>query len=203
MGQPVEPSAADLPTLCQRLRHDLDESARWEAAEALGESGDAAAIPALLASITDPCAVVRLCVVEALGRIGHGDANVAPILCSLLTDADDYVRRFTLEALGNLGDPSALLAIRTRLARERRSPMVRLWIYYALHRLIAEPFPLAETFVLLRRGSMATRTSAAVALTRIATPANTPRIRAALQRAWECEKSEGMREVMTNSLACL
>jgi len=184
------------------LRRDPECDIRWEAAETLGLQGDPAAVPALLAAITDPEPAVRLCVAEALGIVGDSDPRVAPALCCLLVDFDVGVRAFALEAIGDLGDPIATPAVRTRLIGERRHPEVRVWVYYALARLGDGAFPLTETIALLRRcRTFAARVSAARALARVATPGTLPRIGRALRAATLRERSGGMREAMVRLLA--
>jgi HEAT repeat protein len=190
------PSRLALDGLCDAVRKDSEEAVRWEAAEALGVLGDPAAIPALLSALPDSSPSVRLNVAEALGLIGEGNAHVTHGLCCLLSDRDDFVRRFALEALGNLGDSAAIPAIRT-LRPPRACPrMVRVWVFYALARLGAEPFAFGEVLAVLRTGTSAARTSAAFALARIADTESVSRIRRALERQYARESSEGMREVM-------
>lgn len=176
------------------LRTDPDDRRRWEAAEALGQIRDPVAVPALLAAVTDLEPAVRLCVAEALGRVGAADARVAPALCCLLTDSDAGVRMATLEALGHLGDAAALPAVRTRIAAEQRTPEVRIWVRYALHLLGDTPFPFEEAFRLLRRGSVRTRVSAARALAQLGAREPAPRaIHRALCRAHARETGDGVR----------
>jgi hypothetical protein len=186
------PTPTVFTSLCHTLKEGVEDDARWEAAEALGEMGDPAAIPALLASLTDPCEMVRLCVAEALGLCGRSDPRVPAALCCLLTDFDDGVRIFTLEALGDLGDATVLPAVRSR--RECEPPAVRVWVYYALAQLGDEPFALTETLEVLRQGNMEERTQAAKVLAYMATPETAPRILRALETAHAREESAGMRE---------
>ena len=190
--------------LCRTLRTDPDAWNRWAAATALGTRGDSAAIPALLSGITDAHPAVRLCVAEALGRLGAGDPRVAPALCCLLVDSDRGVRAATLEALGDVRDPVALPAVRTRLAAERGIPDVRLWVLYALARLGDAPFPVGRVIGYLRRyRTIEARIAAARVLSRAASPETAERIMEALEAAAQREAAPGVQEALRQHAAAV
>jgi len=79
---------------------------RRSAAGALGNIGDAQAIPRLLKLLEDSDSDVRRSAAEALGKIG--DAQAIPGLLKLLEDSDSDVRRSAADALGNIGDAQAI-----------------------------------------------------------------------------------------------
>jgi HEAT repeat protein len=85
--------------------------ARAEAAVALGEIGDPAAAPALLAAL-DPAAKDRDAldanrrIADALGALRAKDA--VPALIELTRSADGYVQVAAVDALGQIGDPAAI-----------------------------------------------------------------------------------------------
>lgn len=78
---------------------------RHAAAEALGKLGARAAVPGLIAGLTEKAGGLRAACAEALGRIG--DPAAREPLCALVRDGkrDDQVA--ALRALGALGDPAA------------------------------------------------------------------------------------------------
>ena len=73
------------------LQHDPDTAVRQEAARALGQIGDGAAVDVLLGVVEEPRLQVR--VIEALGRIG--DRRVLPMLFRLIGElkTSDYEDR--------------------------------------------------------------------------------------------------------------
>ncbi len=93
--------------------------ARAEAAVALGEIGDPAAIPALVAA-ANPAATERDAmelnrhVADALGELRARDA--VPLLTKLTSSPDGFTQVAAVDALGKIGDPAAvetLVAIAT------------------------------------------------------------------------------------------
>lgn len=77
---------------------DPNRDVRKQAAEALANIGDEAAVPALKKLVGDGDADTRRTAVEALKEIGGADAMQA--LLTLLKDPDPEVRRIAAEALG-------------------------------------------------------------------------------------------------------
>ena len=77
--------------LVEILQHDRDTAVRQEAARALGQIGDSAAVDALLGVVEEPRLQVH--VIEALGRIG--DRRVLPLLFRLIGElkTSDYEDR--------------------------------------------------------------------------------------------------------------
>lgn len=74
-----------------------DSYVRQQTVEALGEIGDARAVPPLLAALKDSDGGVRWVVAEALGKIG--DARAVEPLVSALKDSDHEVRWAAASAL--------------------------------------------------------------------------------------------------------
>jgi HEAT repeat protein len=79
------------------------------AAEALGRIG-AAAVPALVESLQNPDAAVRLKAIEVLGRMGADAKDAVPHLIRLLDDPDLNVRKAAARTLGRIG-PAAQQAV--------------------------------------------------------------------------------------------
>ena len=74
---------------------------------ALGEVGDASAVPALLEALKDSNEEVRRGAADALGEIG--DASAAPALLEALKDSyDEEMLKHAAGALGKIGDASAV-----------------------------------------------------------------------------------------------
>ncbi|MCL6540977.1 MAG: HEAT repeat domain-containing protein [Roseiflexus sp.] len=140
----------------------VEYSVRREAARALGEIGDAAAVPGLLAAPRDAKWDVREAAAKALGQIGApavpgllaalgdadwrvrsaaaaalgeiGDAAAVPGLLAALGDADADVRRAAAEALGEIGDAAAVPGLLAALGDTEAS--VRLAAAAALRNLL-------------------------------------------------------------------
>jgi len=92
---------------------DATRDVRWAAIEALGELGDARAIPALVEYLKRPEAYRwgKRLVAAALGAIGD-TAGVDPLL-GLLDDEDPFVRRVAAFALVGIGEPRGLDRVAT------------------------------------------------------------------------------------------
>jgi HEAT repeat protein len=104
-GRPTAPPVqAGAPTLLPRLRSRSPER-RYDAAVALGRTGDPAAVPALEEALSDPDPGVRWMVLEALGAIG---SPALPVLTRLLESDDIDLRWGAAVALGDIGDPAAV-----------------------------------------------------------------------------------------------
>jgi HEAT repeat protein len=102
------------------LRQALDEASnppwlRGEAARALGQIGDAAALPSLVRGLEGADAFVRKCCAQALGALGDaqalgalGDAQAVAPLVAALPGAEKEVREAVASALGRLKARQAL-----------------------------------------------------------------------------------------------
>ena len=90
----------------EQLRDILNHStgrAREAAAQALGMSGDPAALPVLLEAIDSNDDEARKAAAEALGMIA--DPKAIPALITALKDSSSDVRQEAAWALGRIGDP--------------------------------------------------------------------------------------------------
>ncbi|WP_333099968.1 HEAT repeat domain-containing protein [Microcoleus sp. Pol12A6] len=85
---------------------DPDSDVRSTVAYALGNIGDAPAIPGLLKLVEDSDSDVRWIAADALGNIG--DAPAIPGLLKLVEDPDSDVRGMAAYALGKIGDDRAI-----------------------------------------------------------------------------------------------
>jgi HEAT repeat protein len=91
-----------------QLKHQNDY-VRQDAAAALGEIGDASAVPALIETLKDQHDNVRRTAAEALEKIG--DAFAVPALIEALTDEESSVRLNATKALRKIEDGSAVHAL--------------------------------------------------------------------------------------------
>lgn len=100
---------------------------RAAAAASLGQLGDAAAVPALVAGIGDPMAEASAEAVRALAAIG--DRRAVPALVAAVRNADGYllpvVRRAAVLALAKLGGPEATAMLQSVAANPHEDPVVR------------------------------------------------------------------------------
>jgi len=78
---------------------------RWEAADALGEIRDQAAIPYLIPALADPDHSVAAVAASALGKIGSSAAVDALIVALGPTS---HIRSIAASALGDIRDPAAI-----------------------------------------------------------------------------------------------
>jgi HEAT repeat protein len=114
-----------IPPLFQSLQEGNDllwntSDVRSGAAEALGQIGDAQAVPSLLRALHDRDRDVRCSVVEALGRIG--DVHAVPALLQALNDSNMNIVWKTIEALGQIGNAQAISGLVQALG-DWRSPV--------------------------------------------------------------------------------
>ena len=87
---------------------DENDAVRYNAADYLGEMGDARAItPLTQALLGDENYIVRYHAARALGEIGDAQA-VEPLIQSLFKDEDSTVRGYAAEALGMIGDSTVV-----------------------------------------------------------------------------------------------
>jgi len=103
------------------LLQDKVKAVREEATAALAAIGDAA-IPSLLAALTNTEWLVRLHAVEALGKT-RSPAAVEPLLSILFNDQDGAIREDTIRALGLIGDSRALDFLQVALKEPGLRPL--------------------------------------------------------------------------------
>jgi ribosomal 30S subunit maturation factor RimM len=101
------------------------------AADALGNIGDAQAIPGLLKLVEHSDSEVRKLAADALGNIG--DAQAIPGLLKLVEYSDSEVRKLAADALGKIGDAQAIPGL-LKLVEDSDS-YVRSTAAYALRNL--------------------------------------------------------------------
>jgi HEAT repeat protein len=102
--------AAAVVELAERLARDENALVRWRSARALGalgRSGDAYGIPALLAALEDRAQAVRWAAADALHEIGLKPGEGVPALARAVNSQDDYMRAFATWTLGEMGDAAA------------------------------------------------------------------------------------------------
>jgi vesicle coat complex subunit len=99
------------------LLDDSDRQVRREAARALGEIGDARAIPALINKLHDPAADMVEEAAEGLGRIPN--PRSLNCLIELLQDERPLARKSAAIALGEMGDERAQEPLQKMLEHER------------------------------------------------------------------------------------
>jgi HEAT repeat protein len=126
-------SSLGVQPLSSAVQTDKEASVRGAAAVALGQIGDAAAVPALAGALTrrlqgsgffnrltrrkvEEDEFVRRAAAVSLGQIGSREA--VPVLVETLSDtrAPNDVRREAARALGLIGDAAAVPALRSVLA---------------------------------------------------------------------------------------
>ena len=153
----------NVPGLIRVLRK-RDPGIQYEAAEALGDIGDPAAVGPLMEALTgDQYSGVRWKAAEALGKIG---TPAVPALLGVLGHPDEDIRWKAAVTLGEIGDERAigplvqLLSDRDRFVRSRAA--------YALG-LIGPPALGALSSTLID-GDVETRRGTATALGMIADP---------------------------------
>jgi HEAT repeat protein len=93
---------------------DVSPEVRLAAARALGDIGDARAVPALAAKLSDLAAGIEEQAAHSLGFIG--DWSATPALTDVLTGPDAAVRIAALRALARLNDPSSAPALVAQLS---------------------------------------------------------------------------------------
>jgi len=118
-------------TLIELLSSDPEVDVRRKAAMALGSIGDAQAVPALTAALSDSTFGVRAHAAWALGLMGEKGAYDAVV--KLLDDDYSYVVGMAVRALGAMGDPRAIDVLVGRL--ETAPPSVQAEMVYALDAL--------------------------------------------------------------------
>jgi hypothetical protein len=99
----------DFLRLVNALEYQNVWRVRRDAAGALGDMGDPAAVEPLMVALDDDSASVRIAVIAALGRIGD-PAAVEPLMAALRSQAVD-IRKAAADSLGQVGDPRAVEAL--------------------------------------------------------------------------------------------
>ena len=99
-------SDAAVAPLSRLLGSDPAVDVRCAAAAALGDIGDARAVPGLVQALSTPDEDIRYSVVTALGKVG-GEA-AAEALLRILNSADTDLRGYAAEALGHTRSPGAV-----------------------------------------------------------------------------------------------
>ena len=127
--------AQAVPQLARYLEESALEEARWRAADALWQIGDARAVPHLIAALQDPSIKVAGFAASGLGDLGDASA-VEPLLelFQRLSDNREEAKARVADALGKLGDKRAIAPIAASLAAIEEPAYVR-WARPALHRL--------------------------------------------------------------------
>lgn len=159
-----------------------DAILRAEAAQALGQIGDNAAVPFLLETLYDPERRVGEYAAEALGRIS---ARSNPELQAAFEDADAFVREQSPQAIDGIVPPSTTILLQTlRTAQD----FVLASVIAALSRI--GPVVVPDLLEALQDLDGFVRASAAQALGRIGAPSAVPALLNLLQDrnsyTWEC-----------------
>ncbi|MBI3637023.1 MAG: HEAT repeat domain-containing protein [Candidatus Rokubacteria bacterium] len=143
-GRTPAPAAPAPPTAPR-----ADTAARMAALVELGQAGDRAALPTLLAALKDPNRDVRWVAIEALGELG--DRRAVPALVQYLAahrkEAYRWGKRLVANALGAIGGSEAVEALTPML--DDPDPFVRRDAALALLRQ-RDPALLARVEPLLR-----------------------------------------------------
>jgi HEAT repeat protein len=106
-----------LPGLIRLLKEHPNPDARRCAAAALGQIGDASAVPALIDALTDKNSLVRKAATDALGQLK--DPSAVDPLCQLLERDNWFVARGAAEALAKIGDGRAIGPLLRALENDR------------------------------------------------------------------------------------
>jgi len=109
--EPLDLSTVELAT---RSLKNPDDYVRWKAAEALGEMGDEAAVPALIEALSDEVSGVREFAARALGEIS--DSRSVEPLITALEDKSNFVRLEAVKALEMIPDERAISPLTKSLA---------------------------------------------------------------------------------------
>jgi HEAT repeat protein len=104
-------------TLTRLMSSDSDEIVAATAAKALGQIGDASAVPDLMQALSKRPDVVKAWAADSLARLDGHDAT--PALAELLSGEDPRVRLAAAQALGRLGGLSVVPDLSRAAARER------------------------------------------------------------------------------------
>ena len=113
----ADEAGPELEELVKELGTGEDPQVRQEAAEALGEHGDLAALPVLLgAALTDSTLAVRIAAEGALLKL-----DIEELIRILLTHEDPMMRAAAAEALGIIRNPRAVKPLGQALANDEEA----------------------------------------------------------------------------------
>ncbi|MEG4493040.1 HEAT repeat domain-containing protein [Microcoleus sp. D3_18_C4] len=161
---------AAISSLLLRIE-DANENVRRQAAQALGELGNASetVISALLLRLQDKNSGVRLLAARALGKFGNASESAISALLLRLEDGDNSVHRLrAAEALGNLGNASESVISALLLRLEDGDKWVRRQAVRALGNLgNASESVISALLLRLENGDNSVRSCAAYALDRL------------------------------------
>jgi HEAT repeat protein len=167
---------AAVPALVALLKdRGAQPKAKGEAAVVLGEIGDAAAVPALLAAV-DPAsrerdvAEANRRIAEALGALRAREA--LPLLQELLaTSSDGFTQVAAVDALGRIGDPAAVERLVAVATGEGVEPFTAKRALLALGRIgDARAAPAVMKMLFEERPGVSFFPEAAFAVTQIGAP---------------------------------
>ena len=94
------------PTPLLHMLQSQDEDVRAKVAQALGQLGDARAVPPLVQALQDENHQIRTVVIEALGALG--DTRAVEALIQPLQDSNPRIRRTAAYVLGKIRDVRAI-----------------------------------------------------------------------------------------------
>lgn len=112
-------TGSEVSVIISALINDKSSGTRADAAEVLGEIGDARAVEPLIDALRDADYTVQWAAAEALGKIGDKKA-VEPLITTLKA-GDEYLRERAAEALGDIGDKKAVEPLINALKDEDES----------------------------------------------------------------------------------
>ncbi len=177
--------AADAEKIAALLKDD-DPRVKLAAANALGDLGDKAAVPALVDAIdfsvgggtdreTRTINEANRAIAQALGMLGDKKA-VTPLL-KLLRSRDHYVELAAVESLGKLGDPSAVEPLMSIATDDNVEPFIAKKAIMALGRIgDARAVPAIEKMLFRERQGVSFYPESSFAVFEIGEPAATPLI---------------------------
>jgi hypothetical protein len=181
------------------LKNEDPEVRRWSAAQ-LGSYERRAAIPALIAALTDEQICVRLCVIDALGRVGSRLRKIDPRLVAQavqpllrLLAEDPKLPSVAAEALGSIRLNSQAVVPALIAAMEDQDAHVHTYSAEALGRFGWRAMPAVDRLLKgLSDPAQNVRFTSAVALGKIGCKRTD--IRTALQQAFLHDEDEDVRE---------
>ena len=163
---------AAVPVLCEILRQA--PRARAQAALALGEFGDAAAVKPLLAAIDESSRDrdvldANRYIAEALGALRAREA--VPALEKLASSPDGYVQVAAVDALGRVGDPAAIATLASIAVGPQVEPFTAKKALLALGSIgDARAAPAVLKMLFVERGGVSFYPEAAFAASQIGAP---------------------------------
>ncbi len=101
----IGPAAAKaVPALIEMLRHNSDERARGDAADALGSIDADTAVPVLAEALKDDNWLALMWAADAVRTIGPAAREAAPALRELTRNPNPGIRQIATEALRKVND---------------------------------------------------------------------------------------------------